>query len=140
AVVFIPLAALLAVTMVAWPAARRRLGFLGPLVALVATVVTPLTTSAGEALVKTKKRLNPALTDHVHLGDQMLWWIAPLFVAITVFWGVTTFPGLRREGRLTLPARLFAGIAGIAAVCCAIGSVIWVYRIGDSGARSVWVY
>ena len=49
-VVLVPLAALLAVVAAVWPAARRRLGFLTPLVALLALAGVPLATEAGEWL------------------------------------------------------------------------------------------
>ena len=49
-VVLLPLAALLAVLGAVWPAARRRLGVLTPLTALVSVLFIPLTTDAGEWL------------------------------------------------------------------------------------------
>ena len=49
-VIVVPLAALCALLAVAWPAARRRLGIVTPLIALAALVSVPLTTEAGEWL------------------------------------------------------------------------------------------
>ena len=62
-VVFVPIAALMLIASVAWPAARRRLGVGTPLVALIPLVVVPVTTHAGEWL---KDRLpeNPRIERH----------------------------------------------------------------------------
>ena len=49
-VVFIPLAALLTVLSAVWPAARRRLGIVTPIVALLALILVPFAANAGEWL------------------------------------------------------------------------------------------
>ena len=48
-VIIVPLAALCLLLSAFWPAARRRLGFVTPLVALVALIAVPFTTAAGPA-------------------------------------------------------------------------------------------
>lgn len=85
AVVLIPLTGLLAVLTATWPAARRRLGVITPLVALVAVVVTPLTASAGESLEKQVPR-TVLLHKHTEIGGQMNYWVAALFVVVVLFW------------------------------------------------------
>ena len=45
-IVLIPLAALLTVLSAVWPAARRRLGIITPLVALAALIAVPVADSA----------------------------------------------------------------------------------------------
>ena len=140
-VVAIPLAALLGIVAVAWPAARRRIGIVAPLVALVAIVMTPLTTSAGESLEKSKFPLNPDLADHVELGDQMIIWVAPLFVVIVLFWALQT-PAVMDRLPVQVPARavtLSTWVFGLAIVVFGIGAIVMVYLVGDSGARSVWL-
>lgn len=140
-VVAIPLAALLGIVAVVWPAARRRIGIIAPIVGLVAVVMTPLTTSAGEALEKSRMPLNPDLADHVELGDQMIIWVAPLFVFIVLFWALQT-PAIMKRVPVTLPARaitLSTWAFGLAVVVFGIGAIVMVYLVGDSGARSVWV-
>lgn len=139
AVVFIVLAVVLSITAVVWPAARRRLGFLVPLVALVATVLTPITTNAGEALADTKKHINPVLAHHIDLGHEMIWWIAPLFVATLAFWAVHDFRS-GEEDELHGGRRIAGWVLSVVIVVLAVGSAIWVYRIGDTGAQSVWLY
>src|SRR5690606_3120134 len=49
-VIVVPLAALCLLLSAFWPAARRRLGIVTPLVALVGLVAVPFTTAAGEWL------------------------------------------------------------------------------------------
>ena len=51
-VVFVPLAALCTVLSIVWPAARRRLGIVTPLIALVALVLVPITQQAGAWLMQ----------------------------------------------------------------------------------------
>lgn len=141
AVVLILLAACLAILVVVWPAARRRLGLIVPLVALVALVLTPITTNAGEALAATKRRINPALAQHMELGDQMIWWIAPLFLATAGFWAVHSFRRSDAAGVGVTGRRRGASVAlAVVTVILAVGNVIWVYRIGDTGAQSVWLH
>ncbi|NDZ95812.1 hypothetical protein G3I13_06490 [Streptomyces sp. SID6673] len=141
-VVLVPLASLMAVLAVLWPGARRRLGFLVPLVALAALIAVPLATSAGEALEK-RVAHTEAVEHHTRLGEQMIYWAGPLFAFTVLWWAahderVSTFvanrlPVLGRAGR--------AGdwLLGAATLGVAIGSVVTVYRIGDSGSRAVWL-
>ena len=49
-VIVVPLAGLCTVLAAAWPAARRRLGIVTPLIALAALIAVPITTEAGEVL------------------------------------------------------------------------------------------
>jgi len=49
-VMVVPLTALLLLASAWWPAARRKLGFCTPLLALIAVVHVPITTHAGEWL------------------------------------------------------------------------------------------
>lgn len=140
AVVAIPLAALLGIIAAVWPAALRRLGPVAPLVALVAVVITPLTTSAGEALERSTPP-NPTLEQHTHLGDQMIYWVAPLFAAITLLWLCVHPAVIQRTSRWSPGVRSAIRVAlSVLVVVFAVGSLIWVYRIGESGAASVWLH
>lgn len=139
AVVAIPTAALLGILSVLWPAARERLGIITPIVAVVAMVITPLTTSAGEALEKTSGT-NPSLAEHVELGDQMIGWVAALFVAVVLFWALHFAPIIDRVGdRLTPTVRRIASLVlGLAVVVVGIGAIVMTILVGDYGAQSVW--
>ncbi|MDT5196522.1 MAG: hypothetical protein QOH20_3276 [Mycobacterium sp.] len=75
-VVFVPVAAMLAIVAVAWPAARRRLGWAPLIAAVIALVAIPLTTNAGEWL-QAHKRPSELISRHAELGDQLIYWVAP---------------------------------------------------------------
>lgn len=144
-VVLIPLAALFAVLGVVWSAARRKLGIITPIVAAVALAFTPIATSAGESLEK-KTPPSAVLDRHTELGDQMIYWAASLFVFAVLWWAFNS-PWFRESvwfnervpalthGRAQVA---IASIVGAVLVIVAVGAVIWVYRIGDAGAQSVW--
>jgi len=142
-VVLVPLSALLLALSVLWPAAHRKLGFITPLVALVTMVSVPLTTHAGEWLYR-RTPPTPILRHHAHLGHQMLYWSIAVFVLSALWW-------LRRDRRSTawldarvhrsatvIAGRAVAAVLIVCAVAAAAGSVVLIYRIGDSGAHSVW--
>jgi hypothetical protein len=85
----VPLAALLAVLHAIWPAARRRVGALTPVVALIALIAVPITTHAGEWL---KAHLNAGgaveqrIDHHAALGRTLLPLVAALFVVSVAVW------------------------------------------------------
>ncbi|AZG46933.1 DUF2231 domain-containing protein [Gordonia insulae] len=140
-VVLVPVAAVMTILGVVWPAARRRLGFLTPLVALVALVMVPLATSAGEALEKRVPHTD-AVERHTRLGEQMIYWVGPLF-ALSVVWWVLHDERAREylASRLHLSPRgrrIVDIVIGAATVIVALGALVTVYRIGDSGSRAVW--
>jgi uncharacterized membrane protein len=137
-VVLLPLAAICAVLSVVWPAARRKLGVITPLLALVALVLIPLTTSAGEALDK-KTPPNSLIEKHAALGDQALIWAAPLFVFAFVWWALhTRWSETKIDSLNTRPRTIATALTGLVLLIFAIGSIVMVYRIGDSGAQAVW--
>ena len=139
-VVLIPLTALALVTAALWPRAARRLGVVLPLVALVALVSVPLTTHAGEWLERHVDS-DPLVRRHTELGDGLLPWALGLFVLAAGVW----WAGRRTEaepgqggGALrwsALPVRIVVGVLSLAV---AVGAVVDVYRIGDSGAKAAW--
>ncbi|MGV9672982.1 MULTISPECIES: DUF2231 domain-containing protein [unclassified Gordonia (in: high G+C Gram-positive bacteria)] len=140
AVVAIPLAALLGIIGAAWPSARRVLGVVPPLVALVAVIITPLTTSAGEALEKRVPE-SAELHRHTDLGGEMIAWVAPLFVAVVLLWALHS-DAIMRLLPITLSPNVFRVIdivLRVAVIVTAIGSIVMVYLVGDSGARAVWL-
>jgi hypothetical protein len=84
-VVLLPLAAAMLVAGAVWPAARRKLGFLTPALALVVLALVPVTTHAGEWL---KDRLpeTKAIQKHAELGDTLLPWAVGIFVVAAAIW------------------------------------------------------
>jgi hypothetical protein len=155
-VVLVPLTAVLTVLVAVWPAARARLGIPTALLAVVMLVAVPLTTEAGEWLEHHVARTELVRT-HTELGDTMLPWAIGLAV-VAVALGARDWFGARSAVRRRVAvgagapasappddvqARVLGGRAvtvalAVLAVLVAVGSVVTVYRIGDSGARASW--
>jgi hypothetical protein len=150
-VVLVPLTALALVAAAVWPRAARRLGPLLPVLALVALISVPLATSAGDWLEK-HVDADPLVSKHADLGDTMLPWALGLFLlAAIVWWAGRNTPAETEEaaaadesgegaksrgiGWSALPVRIVVGVLSLAV---AVGAVVDVYRIGDSGAKAAW--
>jgi hypothetical protein len=137
-VVAIPVTAMLAILAVTWPAARRRLGLAPLIAAVIALVAIPLTTNAGEWL-QAHKSPSELISRHAELGDQLIYWVAPLAVLLLVWWTTGTAPLADRLRSKSMAANRIGGVLlAVAIVVLAVGSVVMVYRIGDSGSQSVW--
>ena len=146
-VVLVPATAVLLVLVACWPAARRRLVPLTAVVALIALAAVPLTTEAGEWLEHRLPR-SQAIETHTHLGDGMLPWAIGLAVVALAFVARDLVAHRRRATGVDDPAPASsAALPGGAAVSVVLlvlavvvgaGSVVTVYRIGDSGARAAW--
>lgn len=136
-VVLIPLTALLLIACVLFPALQRKVGIGLPLLALVSLAVVPLTTHAGEWLEHHVDR-DPLTQAHAKLGDTLLPWAAGLFaVAVLVWWWGRRTAAAPQAGaaRSAMPLRVAVAVIALAA---SAGSVVQVYRIGDSGAKAAW--
>lgn len=161
-VVLVPLTALLIVLVAVWPAARARLTVATAVLAVVTLISVPLTTQAGEWLERRVDRTELVRT-HTELGDTMLpWAIALTVVALAVLArevlaaraarrsdavavggpGAATRDRTAAVGRADRVAwwggRAVAVGLAVVAVVVAVGSVVTVYRIGDSGSRAAW--
>ncbi len=132
-VVLAPLTALLEVVCALWPAARRRLVWLVAAFAVVTTVLTPITTEAGEWLYDRERHHRDILNTHADRGGWMIYFsVAMLVVAavlVLVHW---------RESRSGSPGRGASVVVAVLAIVVGAASIVQVVRIGDSGARSVW--
>ncbi|OIK25130.1 DUF2231 domain-containing protein [Streptomyces malaysiense] len=143
-VVLVPLTALALVAAAVWPRAAHRLGVLLPVLGLVSLVSVPLTTNAGEWLERHVDD-DPLVRKHTELGDGLLPWALGLFVlAVVVWWAgrdlrraASTAEGTERVGSRwsALPVRI---VIGLLSAVIAVGAVVDVYRIGDSGAKAAW--
>ncbi|BCJ34204.1 hypothetical protein Athai_17070 [Actinocatenispora thailandica] len=138
-VVLVPLTALAAVACVVWPALRRRIGVLLPILALVALVAVPLTTQAGEWL-EHRVPETAALHAHTRLGDSLLPWAGGLFLMCAVIWLVHRLPASPLADGRTVSGggTMLRVVLIVLTVVLAAGSVTQTYRIGDSGARAAW--
>ncbi|HEX4587889.1 MAG TPA: DUF2231 domain-containing protein [Mycobacterium sp.] len=133
-VVLAPLTALLEILCGFWPAARRRLVWLVLALAVVTTVLTPITTDAGEWLLSQRRNQPSAILQaHAKLGDWMIYFsIALLVVAV----GLAVLHWL--EGRSDNRRVAATAVVAVLALVVGVSSIVTVYRIGDSGAHSVW--
>jgi hypothetical protein len=155
-VVLVPLTAVLLVLVALWPAARNRLNQLTASLSALALISVPLTTSAGEWLEHHVPR-TPLVRAHTHLGDTMLPWAIGLFVlagAIALREHLRARATLSNTALVDGPGAATATPSGahadgfggrtatlalaVLAVVVAVGSIVTVYRIGDSGARAAW--
>lgn len=134
-VVMVPITALLLLLTVAWPEARRRIGVVLPLAALLTLVMVPVTTHAGEWLEEHAGLKSSLIDKHAELGDQMLPWALGLFVVSAVVWGANRYFGRSTNAR---PPMALTVVLAVLAVVVAVGSVVTIYRIGDSGAKAAW--
>jgi hypothetical protein len=141
-VVVVPVAALCTVLAAAWPAARRRLGIVTPIIALGALISVPITTQAGEWL-QARVGHTELVAAHAALGTTLLPWAIATFLvaAIQWFWfRFVTAPDAKFASRVSgTSARLVITIVLAAAVAVlAVGSVLTVVQVGESGVRAIW--
>ena len=140
-VIAVPVAALCAVLTAAWPAARRRLGIVTPLIAFVSLVCIPITTEAGEALQEQIKE-TPLSQIHVNMGKQLLPWVVGLFLVTALQWiwyryvagSADRTPRVSSRGTRIAVTIVLALLVALTAV----GSTVTAFQIGESGARAVW--
>jgi hypothetical protein len=132
-VVLVPLAALSALAVAVWPAARDRYAPAALVLATLALISVPLATQTGERL---EPHVQPSafVERHTEMAEGLLPFVALLWLGLAVL--VTA----RRLGatRGATWTRYVAGGAAVVAVIGAVASGVQVARIGDSGARATW--
>jgi hypothetical protein len=132
-VVLVPLAAIAALVVAVWPAARARYAPLALGIATLALISIPLATHTGEQLEK-HVRPSALVEQHTEMADGLLPFVGVLWlglVALVVARRLTASGGVNW-------ARYVAGAAAVVAVVGAVASGVQVARIGDSGARAAW--
>jgi hypothetical protein len=134
-VIAVPVTALCTVLAAVWPSARRRLGVVTPLIALVTLIAVPITTDAGLWL-EARVHITPLIAAHAALGLTMLPWSVAVFIVALLQWAWYRF-GSRLA--LSKAVRVVATVVlAVAVAITAVGSVVTVVRIGEAGARAVW--
>jgi cytochrome b involved in lipid metabolism len=135
-VVLIPLCAIGVVVLALVPRWRRKYGALLLIGLAVAAGSAMLAKESGEALAA---RVGEP-ERHAELGDILPWIVVALF-AITAVWLTIAW----RNGRpdpdnpeVPRGSGPFQILFGILAVIAAVLAVVWVYLVGDSGAKAVW--
>jgi hypothetical protein len=136
-VVLTPLTVLALLLGTFWPAARRRLGIVTPLAALVVLVLVPITVNAGLALAALIGPV-PAVERHRQLGEMLLPWAIALFAVAAAQWAWYRWGDARVRERSPGAARVTAIVIGAASVVVGVGATAMLVLIGDSGARAVW--
>ena len=131
-VVLAPLTAVLAIMCAVWPAARQRLVWLVLALALITTGLTPLTTDAGEWLQHRVAR-SPLVHTHAVLGDTMKYFAVALLIAAILLAVVHI-----RQNRGKALSTLLSAAITVFVVVASVGTIVQVYRIGDSGAKATW--
>lgn len=138
-VVLLPLAALALVLHVSWPAARRRLGVVTPILALIGLILVPVTTSAGEALAAGLGPVGESapVRRHEELAEQVLPWAIVLAVLALLAWAWWRFDLRERlvGASLRVPADW---VLRVLAVAAAVVLTVVLFRAGDAGARATW--
>lgn len=134
-VVVVPTAAVVVLLAGLWPRFRSWAGWLPLGLALVALVLTPLSTSSGESL---EHRIghSAAVEKHSQLADGLLPWVIGLAVAAALI----SFLARRTagEGRRSSAPTWLPVAAAVLAVLAAVGTAQQVVRIGHSGAEASW--
>lgn len=131
-VVLVPLTAILAIACAVWPAARQRMVWLVVALAGIVLVLTPITAEAGEWLYE-RTPDSPWLDTHEHLGETMIY----VALALAVAAALVAFVHVR-SGR-GHSSTVLSVVVAVVVVVIGVGATIQVYRVGDSGARSVWI-
>ena len=133
-VVLVPLTALLEIVCAVWPAVRRgQMVWLTLILAIVTLVLTPITTDAGEWLYDMRGHPDAILEQHAERGGLMIYFSIALLVVAVVL--VVLRVAERRSENRRLPATI---IVAIVALAVGISSMVQLYRVGDTGAQSVW--
>src|SRR4051794_1489376 len=118
-VVLAPLTAGLEMLCAVWAAARRRLVWLVLALAVVTTVLTPITTEAGEWLKDQRRIVSPILQEHAERGDWMIYFsVAMLVVAVALavlHW---------QEGRSDGPRKIATVVVAVVAVVVGVSSIV----------------
>lgn len=125
-VVLVPLSALGAIGMALVPKWSVRFGVLVWPLALIATGFAFVADKSGKQLALRVGKPMP----HAELGEQMKYFAAALAVVTFVLW----FVDRRATGRRSVLTKILAVIV----IAVALVSCVWIYRVGDSGAKAVW--
>ena len=127
-VVIVPTAAALLVATALLPRLRAWAGPLPLLLAVVALVLTPISTASGKNFAESFGE-SKAIERHQDLGEMLIWWTLGLVLVAGAVWL------LERRGQLG------GGVAvglKVAAVLVGLGTTVQVALIGHSGAEAAW--
>jgi len=95
-------------------------------------VLTPIAAEAGEWL-EHKVEETAALETHEHLGKTMIYFALALLVAAILLAVLHV-----REQRGTPLSKVLSAVLTVFIVIAGVATTVQVYRVGHSGAESVW--
>lgn len=139
-VVLVPLAALGLLAVVVFPALARRYSGLLVLLTLVAGGAVPVAIRTGQQLREGLQASLPAgsptaqaIETHARLGQEMYYVAPPLVIATVLVWWMT-----RRDIQRRPLGSAPRWLVRIASVVAAVVGLVWVVRVGHSGAATIW--
>lgn len=141
-VMLVPVASIAAIMGSVWPAARRKMGIVTPILALAAAGSAAFTMQAGEWL-ETRVDETKLLETHTDGADAVPPWIIFMVVAVVAQWlwfriqdkraaaGKASLlsPGLTRAATWAL---------AILVIVSSVGATTIIAIVGDAGAKAVW--
>jgi hypothetical protein len=129
-----PLTVLLEILCAFWSPARRRLIWLVVATAVVVTVLTPLTTSAGQWLYDRQPQHSAVLELHAQRGEWMIFFAVALLV-VALVQAVQQWLESRSPDK---PRKVFAAAVAVLALVVGVTSIVGVVRIGHPGTEAKW--
>lgn len=141
-VVFVPLSGIALVIAAIRPSTARRLGIWLPAMAVIAFLSTLAAMNAGGWL-QDHVRNSALVRHHTQMAGQLWPFSAAVLLLALVVWRLSSRAStdpITPQPADGPPAGSTTRTAVIAilAVVIALGSIVEVYRIGDSGARAAW--
>ena len=127
-VVLVPLTCVVTIAVAVWPRVRALGAW--PVVALNVVMVAMvwLTEQAGKRLeARLGGASNPDIARHASLGLTMIWFALAMLVTSVVVAVLRT----RRGGAVRVGTGVLAVVVGLA-------TLVWIVRVGESGATAVW--
>lgn len=144
-VVLLPIAALGAILLVAFPRLLPRYGWLVLGFAGLGTIGAFLAAGSGETLQESLrasgKQPSPSLGRHTELGDQtrvMALVFTLVLAAFVVFAWWRRRVGEEKAVATTKKPKLVVGVLGAVLVVSAALSTWWIVETGHNGAKSTW--
>lgn len=141
-VMLVPIASIVAILGSVWPAARRKLGIVTPLLALAAAGSAAFTMQAGEWLEGHVDETK-LLETHTDGADAVPPWIIFMVLAVGAQWVWFKLQDRRASAGQAplLSAPLSLAVAWILAtlvIVSAVGATTIIAIVGDAGAKAVW--
>jgi hypothetical protein len=134
ALTLVPLAAVMTVLSVVWPAARKRLGIFTPIAAVGALVIVIVTRFAGQWLLGHVSP-TPLIEAHAKLGLTLEPWAWAMAGVACAGWAWFSYVEKKVPQRFHLA--IMVALAIVAVVIATI-TVVTVIQVGEAGTRAVW--